>query len=691
MRLSPFSFAMLTGGGWTAAGVPAAQEATVRHPQLDALRGVAIAFVFLYHLYPNRLPGGYIGVDVFFVLSGYLAALAVRKEHFSLATYLRKRVERLLPPLLVMLAASMAVGFVLLFTGEYVQLARHTFKSLLFVQNLQLESELNYFDKELQLKPLANLWSLSVEMQLYVLAVPLLHLIGRQFGARSARVIISATVVAALWSGTHLHGTSYYDALPRLIPFLSGALLGYLPKGRSPQWALANPRLNGSSVAVLPLCAAGLLALALKLNGSSQYPGWLILLPTAFTLGLIHFSATASLSSFIADRLRPLVFLGLISYSLYLWHWPIISFAKIQMSGDTFSTGLKLQLALLSVVVAWMSHRFIERATWPTRLAKLPYSTSLMGAAGLLAAAAFVMASYPVTYAQITHRDDHDLDATTTINNLYRWRFKDKDCLALVSFAPPQCRFTDRGARPRVAILGDSHAGALYDGLDQALGSHHMGVIHLGAPGCPPFYSLNRLPGLYKSWDKCSTAINPALDYARHDKDIEVIVLSVYFDWTRKDEPSVDSELVYEGDTLLEGGMAWRASMRRTLSTLQKSGKKILFVLDVPHLGFDPKSCKTLRPVLGDAKRQSACHQSRDDIESQYISPRKSHIIETLKEFPGVVVVNAADAVCDQSRCYGMKDGALLYSDSNHLSVAGSILVGKLITDQMKSAKYIDN
>lgn len=128
-------------------------EVGIRYPQLDAFRGVTI--VFIYHLHPNRLPGGYIGVDRYFVLSGYLATLAVRKKHFSIPNYLWKRMEWILPPLLLMLVFSIAIGLFLLFTSEFTQLARNAFKSLLFVQNLHLKSELDYFDKELQLKPLA--------------------------------------------------------------------------------------------------------------------------------------------------------------------------------------------------------------------------------------------------------------------------------------------------------------------------------------------------------------------------------------------------------------------------------------------------------------------------------------------------------------------------------------------------------
>lgn len=173
------------------------QKTGLRQPQLDALRGVAIALVFLYHLYPNRLPGGYVGVDLFFVLSGYLAALAVRKDHFSIPNYLWRRVERLLPPLLTMLVACMAVGFILLFSSEYAQLARHAFKSLLFVQNLQLEAELDYLDKELQLRPLANLWFLSVEMQLYLLAVPLLHLVSKRLSVLQTPAKLMAVVFVA--------------------------------------------------------------------------------------------------------------------------------------------------------------------------------------------------------------------------------------------------------------------------------------------------------------------------------------------------------------------------------------------------------------------------------------------------------------------------------------------------------------
>lgn len=681
--------ACVTGILFSVASVSTGQQTGLRQPQLDALRGVAIALVFLFHLYPNRLPGGYVGVDLFFVLSGYLAALAVRKEHFSISIYLWKRVERLLPPLLAMLMVCMAVGFVLLFSSEYAQLARHAFKSLFFVQNLQLESELDYFDKALQLKPLANLWSLSVEMQFYLLAVPLLHLVSKRFSVRQTQAILLAAVIVALLVSTLLHGASYYDAVPRLVPFLGGALLGY-STAKTPLPATgSDERLSWGEISALALCFVGLLALALTLDGATRYPGWVILLPTMFALGLVQLSAASKVPSFIARRLGSLVYLGLISYSLYLWHWPIISFAKIQMSGDSFSTVLKLQIAMVSVVAAWLSYRFIEQAAWPKRLVRPAYAAGLMCVAGVLAAAAFVLSTHPVTYAKLAQRDDQGLDATSAAKGLYQWRFKDKDCQEMVSFDPPQCRFHNRGYRPSIAILGDSHAGALFDGLDQALGSQQLGVIHLGAPGCPPFYDLNHPPSLYKSWEKCSIAINPALDYARHERVIGIIVLSVYFDWSRKDEPSFDSELMYEGEPRLEGGMAWRASMRRTLLALQASGKKIVFVLDVPHLGFDPKSCKTLRPVLGDAKRQSACYQSRQDIDQQFVSSRQAHIIEALKEFPEVLVVNAADAVCDQSRCHGMKDGALLYSDSNHLSVAGSVLVGRLIAERMRSAQFI--
>ncbi len=183
---------------FSVAEVSATAKAGIRYPQLDALRGLAIAFVFLYHLYPNRLPGGYVGVALFFVLSGYLAALAVRKEHFSIPNYLWKRVERLLSPLLAMLMVCMALGFVLLFSSEYAQLTRHAFKSLFFVQNLQFEFELDCFDKVLQLKPLANLWSLSVEMHFYLLAVPLLHLVSRRLSVRQTQFFVLAAVIVAM-------------------------------------------------------------------------------------------------------------------------------------------------------------------------------------------------------------------------------------------------------------------------------------------------------------------------------------------------------------------------------------------------------------------------------------------------------------------------------------------------------------
>ncbi len=122
-------------------------DAGALYPQLETLLGLTIAFVFFYHIYSNRLPGGYVGIALFFVLSGYLVALTVRKEHFRIPNYRWMRLVRLLPHLLAMLIACMAVGLVLLFASEDVQLARQVFKNLLFMQNFQLRSDLDYFTR----------------------------------------------------------------------------------------------------------------------------------------------------------------------------------------------------------------------------------------------------------------------------------------------------------------------------------------------------------------------------------------------------------------------------------------------------------------------------------------------------------------------------------------------------------------
>ena len=314
---------------------------------IDGLRAIAVLLVIGFHATPNRISGGYIGVDIFFVISGFLITGLLLKtleaKKFSFLEFYRRRIRRIFPALIVVLAACFAAGWYFLLPAEFESLGKNLVGSATFSSNFVLLGDTGYFDDQSSHQnPLLHLWSLAVEEQFYILWPALLWLAFAR-GLSIAIVAVSLFVVSFAWNINEA-GTpaGFFLPGPRAWELMLGAVIAALasPGDRArfdqlfrPIRSALNRRTSAHLVAVImnrelrALLGAGLIATtALMLDGASQFPGWWALLPTLGTALIITADGAWFNRAILSHRFA--VQLGLMSYPLYLWHWPLLSFGK---------------------------------------------------------------------------------------------------------------------------------------------------------------------------------------------------------------------------------------------------------------------------------------------------------------------------------------------------------------------------
>ena len=350
-------------------------------PDIDGLRGIAVLSVVLYHAAPSLLPGGFVGVDVFFVISGFLITNIIReglaRGDFSLRIFYGRRIRRLFPALALVLVAALAIGWFTLLANEYSQLGRHVAAGAAFLSNFALWQEAGYFDNAAALKPLLHLWSLGIEEQFY-LAWPWLAmlLLPRR---RLAAVALPALALGSFTWSVHLSNAdpvaAFYSPLSRAWELLAGAMLALAMHARAGGGATRpwTPFLHP----LAGVAGAGLLAAGFALtNPRAPFPGLAALLPVGGTVLLI-FAGSASDPVRRVFGWRPLVAAGLVSYPLYLWHWMFISFLHVEYQRDPPAHLLAAAVAAAMVLAAF-TYLVIERNVRYRRGAVAPALALLM-------------------------------------------------------------------------------------------------------------------------------------------------------------------------------------------------------------------------------------------------------------------------------------------------------------------------
>ena len=345
-------------------------------PDIDGLRAIAVIAVVVFHAFPNFLKGGFIGVDIFFVISGYLISTIIfenlDKRTFSFTEFYVRRIKRIFPALVLVLIVSLAFGWFTLLDDEYRQLGLHTTAGAGFISNFILWNESGYFDNASDTKPLLHLWSLGIEEQFYIVW-PLLLWLAWKF---KFNLVIVTILIATVSFILNIKGVktdivaTFYSPQTRFWELLTGSLLAWMTLFKS-------NTLSGSFFASIPiykpqikdgkrlsnfLSSAGLLLLVFgfwQISKESNFPGYWALAPVLGAAFIISAGSKAWCNHLLLSN-NVVVWFGLISFPLYLWHWPLLSFARI-IEGEIPNLNIRILAILLSIILAWLTYELLER------------------------------------------------------------------------------------------------------------------------------------------------------------------------------------------------------------------------------------------------------------------------------------------------------------------------------------------
>jgi len=509
-------------------------DAEKYRPDVDGLRALAVLFVVFFHFGVEAFSGGFVGVDVFFVISGFLITRLILESisvnSFTYSGFYLRRARRLLPALLFTIIASFAMGTVLFSPQHLERLGGSALHGVLSISNFYFWSESGYFDAESRVKPLLHLWSLSVEEQFYFIWPATLVLLSRTGISRTALVAVLAVLGLASWAFAEWclridPPAAFYMLPSRIVEFCMGAVMVPLAGLRAPNWLREAALLCGL---FLIACAA------VSFTEQTPFPGSSALIPCLGT-SLAIFGGPSRITGAVL-RSRPLVFTGLISYSLYLCHWPIFVFYAYATDAEALGNLQVLYLTVLAYIVAILMYRFVER----------PFRFARRGPQSALASTQFALGGALV--ALLTAY----VCANAWANQGWFWRFGNAGELAEV-FDLDRLReetieynnthinaatFTFAGSPKRILVVGDSHARDVSNGLDQALAGRGYEVRvqaldegcleHIDDKGEPVDEALDRTPtrdfqGLGSGG--CANQINTFIKSAK-TRQADIIVYS---------------------------------------------------------------------------------------------------------------------------------------------------------------------
>ena len=647
---------------------------------IDGLRAISVLAVVLFHTFPTVVRGGFVGVDVFFVISGFLITRIISKsideDSFSIVWFYRQRILRIFPSLIIVLAAAYAFGWMSLYADEFKRLALHMIGGATFTANIVLWTETGYFDVAAATKPLLHLWSLGVEEQFYILW-PLLLVVGKYLRVPAA-VAIALLAVLSFAIETASIGAhpmaAFFLPFGRMWELAAGGLLAVA-------WGKFSMRAPVADLASVAGFAA-IVAAALLLREGQDFPGWRAAIPVGGAAAVIAAGSNAWVNQSILQR-SWLVGLGRISYPLYLWHWVLISYSTVLVGGPPFWAS-RLCLLALSLVASWMSYFFVERWFRNGRGANVK-------AVGLCVAMLAVIAVAFITWKRdgLDFRRGSSPFADVATASLGRGReLAEQRCLVAASeFQDPFFCLSDRREPARVLLWGDSKAEPLYYGMLLASPPGRRWSL-VGRWGCPPFFAAGFSTGPGSGF--CAS-LDESIDRAlEQDHSFDTVVLT----FAAKNFPN--AAFVRSGAD--SAAAPFERRLDEIIDGLLRHGKKVVLVMDNPDLP-DPRDCmdraalewSAVRTILG--VERTAAQITRCDLRlADHLSETRGYramIAEIAARRPGLVVYDPTHALCDYERgiCPMVVNRSYLYSYGNHISDSGAGLIAKQLLPLVEPAK----
>ena len=634
-------------------------------PDINGLRAWAVMAVVLYHFGVPGFQGGFVGVDIFFVISGFLMTgiivKGVSRASFSFIDFYLARAKRIIPALLAVCLTLLILGWFFLPSTDYKSLASHSVYSLLFVSNIEYWLSAGYFDAESHEKWLLHTWSLSVEWQFYML---LPFILWAPWKIKpSKRVLIGVLTLLALLSfaaSAHYSSTyptaSFYLLHTRAWELMTGGLI----------WLLPSTQLSQRIRYSLTMLGLGLVAIAIwALNKDAVWPGTWAALPVIGTALVIWSQQRTALTHH-----RIAQWLGDRSYSLYLWHWPV--FVTLVLLEQRYEPVALAAGIGLSLVLGALSYRWIEQPT-RTTLSSLRGARSwitLISAGAVVSAAAVVVWKFSGFPERLPKAVEMTASEQTNKNE------RSEICHLRTGTTPKECEYGSH--KSKILLIGDSHAQVLVSSLSASLPD--FTIVQLTYAGCPFIEGMKQTHQATKSLphghdchgynERLKKWIN------QYPKSYPILLAGRYAihpfglnETTPKPQkPQAYFNKVYDSATP-ELMAELSGALTKTACNLAKE-RTVFMLRPIPEMGFNVPRASSVRIAFGFSPEVSIAKESYMARNAWVWQAQ-----DTARDQCGIVILDGTDALCDDTRCYGTKNGRPIYFDDDHLSEYGNKLL----------------
>ncbi len=657
---------------------PGMKSITLGYRQdIDGLRAVAVLLVMLYHIFGSIFSGGFVGVDIFFVISGYLITdhivLGLKSDSFSFKEFYVRRMRRILPVFIFVLFVVNLVGFFVFNPSELTLLAQSSISSMLSISNLYFWKfvSLGYFHADASVIPLLHTWSLGVEEQFYVVWPITLFFLFRGLNQWTAldkqKVNLLLILIIVLSTLISFFGYSYfrkheslvfYLPITRAFEFLLGAgLVIYETK-------IPNPTAIRSFF--ISILGAALIVYGASFR-AADYPSHYILLPCIGTVLLIYSGKINCININKILSLNFMTFLGLISYSLYLWHWPIIAYANYL--GIEMDATVGLGIILISIILSFLSWRYIEQPFRNKYKLGLKYSALFFFLIPTILVGGFYI--FCTTTPNVGFNKISFI-ALKAIND-FSGPFTEGKCIDSPSFYPASEQQCSIGhltqSKPDVLIVGDSHAMAAAGMLNVLLDEVHLKGYLVTQSGSPYF------SGMIQNW-KINTSMqrSSALTKMINKNHYAYVVLGGY--WSYYPDYMLRGKH-YSEKTYVE----LEKGLNDSIETIMHAGSIPVIIFDVPPLFRVPMSCGFMHFTL------SQCYNSLDKVMRAQASTR-SLILRLKEKYPSIRLIDPSLVICQNEQCPSALNGHPLYhsnGDNSHLNYSGSTLIGEIYSKKIQN------
>ncbi|THF59134.1 acyltransferase family protein [Ollibium composti] len=620
-------------------------------PDIDGLRAVAVLSVIAFHYWRTVLPGGFAGVDIFFVISGYLITRQLVTDNEStgfasnIVNFYGRRIRRIFPALILVLTATLIAGWFFLVPSDYISLSASARYSAVGAGNLYFYWNTGYFDRAAELLPLLHTWSLGVEEQYYLfwpaLLFALLHLTGRRMHIVAS--FLAFAVVAGLALTAHMATrdpkAAFFLPHARAWELAVGALVALLP-----------PISNHTASEAFGIIGMILIAATLFLLPGNDAATGLSLAPSVIGAALLVWPrATSRTGAFLA--LPPLRRIGLISYSLYLWHWPILVFYRLANAEEFPAFNTAMALIGLTFALSILSYRFVEQ---PMRRLSVRRTATLSIAAALATVGvAFVIkqaAGFPFRLPPT---------AAVLANGATDYSQHRPNCHRTDKFNPPlseSCKYGDQSATPSVAAWGDSHAVEIADALGEIAARRGLALTNMTYTSCPPAQSFHSPLQV-----GCEAFNRKALDYLVSNTSVTTVIMAANYDLYSENRDQF-----------------W-SGFEQSVAKLSEAGKRVFILGPHPQVDFSlPQNAARIAMTNSDP---------RIDIPLNRFIHQYAEVNEILdrwrSRYPGVTIFDPSQILCDTVKCSLIIDGHAVLADTDHFSMFAARRVAKLLAKQL--------